>query len=99
MIDTNDVSWNICLDDEVWTLAHISIYMRISINGAKKLVADSEFPQPIYNSSRNRRWLSREVKEFIAMHRPTKDIKPILNPFITDPNNFHFSDSKKRKVS
>jgi len=74
------------LTAEVWRLEEIAEYLRLpSIKAAYSVVKRPGFPMSIVAGTRNRRWLSKDVKAFleapqkaeIAVHRGTlENIEP-----------------------
>ena len=64
------------LSDEVWSLEHIATYLNQSVKAVRRLVAQPEFPNPLFCQHRNRRWLRQLVVEHLkemssgAVHTP-----------------------------
>jgi hypothetical protein len=52
------------LNDSVWTLLHIALFLGQSPDRVLSVVNSFGFPVPLANQKRNRRWLSSDVKEF-----------------------------------
>ena len=54
------------LNDSVWTLLHIALFLGQSPDRVLSVVNSFGFPIPLANQKRNRRWLGTDVKEFFA---------------------------------
>jgi len=53
------------LAEDIWGIEEIARYVGISTGAARRLVAHSNFPRPLANQSRNRRWIKSEVGNFL----------------------------------
>lgn len=58
------------LSDEVWTIDHISAYMRMRPSAAYARIRQAGFPEPFTGNCRHRRWLAVEVKAHFAGAQP-----------------------------
>lgn len=68
---------------EVWTIQHIATYLHLDEKSTYRIVSDSDFPNPIANRKRNRRWIASDVREFFAYQsKAPKRMKKIQNPII-----------------
>jgi len=56
----------VSLDDSVWTILHIALYLGQKPDSLNGVVNAYGFPQPLTNQKRNRRWLATDVKEFFV---------------------------------
>jgi predicted DNA-binding transcriptional regulator AlpA len=54
------------LDDPLWTTAHIATYLGMRLSAAYKRTAETDFPTPVGEARRHRRWLAGDVVEFFA---------------------------------
>ena len=52
------------LNDSVWKLLHIALFLGQSPERVLSVVNSFGFPVPLSNQKRNRRWLASDVKEF-----------------------------------
>jgi predicted DNA-binding transcriptional regulator AlpA len=50
--------------DPVWTTLHIALYLGQRPDSVLSVVNTADFPRPLANQKRNRRWLSADVKTF-----------------------------------
>jgi|LauGreDrversion4_2_1035121.scaffolds.fasta_scaffold42098_2 hypothetical protein len=55
------------LDDAVWTVLHIAMFLGIKPTAVLSVVNSNGFPVPLTNQKRDRRWLAEDVKHFFAM--------------------------------
>lgn len=61
------------LNADVWRLEEIAEYLRLpSVKAAYPVVKRAGFPMSIVPGARNRRWLSKDVKDFLKL--PAKEI-------------------------
>lgn len=54
------------LNDVVWTTAHVALFLGQNPESVLSVVNSTEFPRPLTNQRRNRRWLGEDVKEFFV---------------------------------
>jgi predicted DNA-binding transcriptional regulator AlpA len=54
------------LADEVWGLEHICEFMKQKKRSLYPLVNSEDFPLPLNNQKRNRRWLASSVRAYFA---------------------------------
>ena len=54
----------VSLDDAVWTILHIALYLGQKPETLNSVVNSFGFPRPLTNQKRNRRWLAEDVKQF-----------------------------------
>ena len=54
------------LEDSVWTMLHIALYLGVKPNAALSVVHEYGFPKPLINKKRDRRWLAEDIKRFFA---------------------------------
>lgn len=62
---------NTPVDAPIWTLEDIRQHYRLSQSGAKRLVAQLDFPKPVIGP-RNRRWLQSDVRGHVEAPKPVK---------------------------
>lgn len=91
----NTLSVKTDLTAEVWRLEEIAEYLRLpSVKAAYPVVKRQGFPMSIVPGNRNRRWLGREVKEFLEQPQKLEEVSRILNSESSEPQIIH----KRRKV-
>ena len=56
----------ISLIDTVWTTSHMALFLGQNPDSILPIVNSAEFPKPLTNQRRNRRWLGEDVKEFFV---------------------------------
>ena len=56
----------VSLDDTVWTILHIALFLGQKPDSLNSVVNSFGFPLPLTNQKRNRRWLANDVKDFFA---------------------------------
>jgi predicted DNA-binding transcriptional regulator AlpA len=72
------------LNSEVWAIVHVAHFLGLEEKSAFSIVNDPDFPNPIANKQRNRRWLASDVRShFIEKSKKPKQKKRNLNPEIT----------------
>ena len=54
------------LDDTVWTILHIALFLGQKPDSLNSVVNSFGFPLPLTNQKRNRRWLAADVKAFFV---------------------------------
>jgi predicted DNA-binding transcriptional regulator AlpA len=54
------------LDDAVWTTSHVALFLGQRPDSILSIVNCTEFPKPLTNQKRNRRWLGEDVREFFV---------------------------------
>jgi hypothetical protein len=54
----------VSLSDTVWTASHVALFLGQNPDSILTVVNAAEFPKPLTNQKRNRRWLGEDVKEF-----------------------------------
>ena len=66
---------------EVWGLKQIAEYLDRKESSIYGLVKEPDFPKPIFGQKRYRRWLSREVVEYLFNNRQstTSDSEAFAN--------------------
>jgi hypothetical protein len=52
------------LEDAVWTVLHIAMFLGIKPTAVLPIVNSNGFPVPLTNKKRDRRWLAEDVKNF-----------------------------------
>jgi predicted DNA-binding transcriptional regulator AlpA len=68
---------------EVWTIQHVARYLHLDEKSTYPIVSNPDFPNPVANRKRNRRWLAIDVREYFAnQSKAQKPIKKIINPQI-----------------
>ena len=77
----------VSLDDTVWTILHIALFLGQKPDSLNSVVNSFGFPLPLTNQKRNRRWLAEDVKAFFVkrsqgeLHEPiTKKIDKTQTP-------------------
>ena len=77
----------VSLDDTVWTILHIALFLGQKPDSLNSVVNLFGFPLPLTNQKRNRRWLAEDVKAFFVkrsqgeLHEPiTKKIDKTQTP-------------------
>ena len=68
----------VSLDDSVWTILHIALYLGQKPDSLNAVVNSFGFPRPLTNQRRNRRWLAADVKEFFAKRSSGQLHEPIV---------------------
>jgi hypothetical protein len=56
----------ISLSDTVWTTSHVALFLGQNPDSILTVVYSAEFPKPLTNQKRNRRWLGEDVKEYFV---------------------------------
>ncbi len=56
----------VSLDDTVWTILHIALFLGQKPDSLNSVVNSFGFPLPLTNQKRNRRWLAADVKAFFV---------------------------------
>ena len=56
----------VSLDDTVWTILHIALFLGQKPDSLNRIVNSFGFPLPLTNQKRNRRWLAEDVKAFFV---------------------------------
>jgi hypothetical protein len=67
----------VSLDDSVWTILHIALYLGQKPDSLNGVVNAYGFPQPLTNQKRNRRWLAEDVKAFFVKRSQGQLQEPI----------------------
>jgi hypothetical protein len=67
----------ISLNDEVWGIEHICLFMKQDKRSLYPVVNAEGFPLPLTNQMRNRRWLASSVRAFFTS-RPGCVVHPKL---------------------
>ncbi len=67
----------VSLDDSVWTILHIALYLGQKPNSLNGVVNAYGFPKPLTNQMRNRRWLGADVKAFFVKRSQGELQQPI----------------------
>jgi len=69
------------LTSEVWAIAHVANFLGLEEKSAYSIVNDPDFPNPIANKQRNRRWLALDVRSHFAnKSKKPKQKKSNSNP-------------------
>jgi hypothetical protein len=67
----------VSLDDSVWTILHIALYLGQKPDSLNGVVNAYGFPKPLTNQKRNRRWLGEDVKAFFVKRSQGELQQPI----------------------
>ena len=67
----------VSLDDTVWTILHIALYLGQKPDSLNSVVNSFGFPLPLTNQKRNRRWLAIDVKAFFVKRSQGELHEPI----------------------
>ena len=67
----------VSLDDTVWTILHIALYLGQKPDSLNSVVNSFGFPLPLTNQKRNRRWLAVDVKAFFVKRSQGELHEPI----------------------
>lgn len=67
----------VSLDDSVWTILHIALYLGQKPDSLLSVVNSYGFPSPLTNQKRNRRWLAEDVKSFFVKRSQGQLQEPI----------------------
>jgi len=90
----------ISLNDPVWTLEHIALFLRKdSLDSVRPLVHSGGFPVPLDNVNRNRRWLAPDVMDYFEKKSQGHFANPAqvkVNPHQT-PKSIRFKSVKDKK--
>jgi hypothetical protein len=62
----SSVTGPISLNDEVWGIEHICIFMKQDRRSLYPVVNSEGFPLPLTNQMRNRRWLAASVRAYFC---------------------------------
>ena len=65
----------ISLNDEVWSLLHIQLFLSVPEETAQRVVNNYAFPEPIVNKKKNRRWLASDVRAYFTK-KSSGEIEP-----------------------
>lgn len=57
---------SLSLNDAVWTTSHVALFLGQKPDSILSIVNCTEFPKPLTNQKRNRRWLGEDVREFFV---------------------------------
>ena len=64
------------INTEVWGIKQIGKYLDRNDSSIYELVKEPDFPRPIFGKKRYRRWLSREVIDYLLNNRQTTRLEP-----------------------
>jgi hypothetical protein len=67
----------VSLDDSVWTILHIALFLGQKPDSLNGIVNSFGFPLPLTNQKRNRRWLAGDVKTFFVKRSQGELHEPI----------------------
>jgi predicted DNA-binding transcriptional regulator AlpA len=56
----------VSLNDTVWTTSHVASFLGQNPDSILTVVNSADFPKPLTNQQRNRRWLGEDVKEYFV---------------------------------
>jgi hypothetical protein len=68
----------VSLDDTVWTILHIALFLGQKPDSLNGIVNSFGFPLPLTNQKRNRRWLAEDVKAFFVKRSQGELHEPLV---------------------
>ena len=67
----------VSLDDSVWTILHIALFLGQKPDSLNSVVNSYGFPNPLTNQKRNRRWWAEDVKAFFVKRSQGELSEPV----------------------
>jgi hypothetical protein len=68
----------VSLNDPVWTILHMALLLDVKPDSLSSVVNSPNFPRPLANQHRNRRWWAEDVRAFFI--KRSQGLLPALAP-------------------